>query len=607
MSWFFERYTQMGGASASAYRNILAGVGVPATDVFVREVVQNSVDAGDDGEPVSVMFRENRLEGDDLSRFRKALDLGSSSSLANREGLLSGLSTDALFTDPLSVLYVEDFKTVGLGGTDGILTQSKEDDYRRLCLELGVTGEGDVRGGTFGYGKAAYWAVSDVWTVVFYSRFEPSDRTGNSSSRLIAVSWFNEHAHQPEGEPNELRFTGRCWFGRVADTRDYCLPFVDDEADALAETLGFSPRQEDDHGTSAMILGHKTEPEKIVEAVERNWWPRILEGKLNVVLPDGTAPSPRANPRLRPFIRAWDLVTEGIAEEENDVVSDLAYRDHPLGKVALTTVDEDPEEGRHSRIALVRGPGMVVEEYKGPSSAVSQPYTVGVFRADSGMEAALAASEPPAHDRWDHGTTRTDRDLTETDRKRIQSTMQKIRGAVNEFLRVHQEAPPEAPPRCRELEKVLGEFFATQPTGPRPPPQPDADIFSVQFSEPLNREVDEARGDVRLSATLSVRATDEAFADGDDSIVVWLTAWVDPLLDDGRSAPRTERLMMTYMRADDPKDQDAVMGANREHGTVAELLMAPDEGSWRVELLSEPLPHPEYSAKFGVLVEKKGS
>ena len=88
---------------------------------------------------------------------------------------------------------------------------------------------------------------------------------------------------------------------------------------------------------------------------------------------------------------------------------------------------------------------------------------------------------------------------------------------------------------------------------------------------------------------------------------MWLTAWVDPLLDDGRSAPRTERLMMTYMRADDPKDQDAVMGANREHGTVAELLMAPDEGSWRVELLSEPLPHPEYSAKFGVLVEKKGS
>lgn len=607
MSWFFERYAQMGGASASAYRNTLAGVGVPPTDVFVREVLQNSVDAGTDIEPVRVIFRESRIEGDYLARFRETLDLGTASPLANREGLLSGLSADALFTDPLSVLYVEDFETVGLGGTDGTMAQSNEDNYRRLCLELGVTGEGDVRGGTFGYGKAAYWAVSELWTVVFYSRFEPSARTRNASSRLVAISWFNEHAYRPEGEPDELRFTGRCWFGRVSDREDYCLPFVDDEADALAKSLGFSPRQEGDHGTSAMILGHMTESEKIAEAVERNWWPRILEGRLDVMLPDGTAPSPRANPELRPFIRCWDLITGGVEEEENDLVTDLTYRSHPLGKVALTAVDEGPEEGRYSRIALVRGPGMVVTEYKGPSSAISQPYTVGVFRADPGMEAALAASEPPAHDRWDFGTTRADRDLTEADRRRIRSTLQKIRGAVNDFLRVHQEEPPEAPPRCRELEKVLGEFFATQDAGPRPPPPPGADIFSVQFTEPLNREVDEARGEVRLSATLSIRATDEAFEGGEDSIVVWLTAWVDTLLDDGRLAPRGERLKMTYMRADDPKDQDAVMGENRERGTVAELLMAPDEGSWRVELLSEPLPHPEYSAKLAVVVEKRSS
>ena len=70
------------------------------------------------------------------------------------------------------------------------------------------------------------------------------------------------------------------------------------------------------------------------------------------------------------------------------------------------------------------------------------------------------------------------------------------RGTVRDFLRVHQEAPPEAPPRCKELEKVLGELFATRDDDPPPPPPPDADIFSVQFSEPVTREIDEASGEV---------------------------------------------------------------------------------------------------------------
>lgn len=603
MTWYFERYAQMGGASAGAFRNTLAGVGVPPTDVFVREVLQNSVDAATNEAPVRVVFRERTIDQEALTRFREVLDLGERSPVLERQGLLADTTTEDLLVGPVPALYVEDFNTKGLGGTDEPRAQSPEDNYRRLCLELGVTGEGQIRGGTFGYGKAAYWAVSELWTVFFYSRFEPTERTDGAFSRLVGVSWFNEHVHR-SGDDQDLRFTGRAWFGRVPESEDYCLPFVNEAADELASKLGFTPRSAQDTGTSAMILRHGIDATDVVEAVERNWWPRILEGRLDVVLPDGSSPSPRTNARLRPFIRAWDLVSGNLAADENDAIKDLAYRGHPLGKAALTTSDEGPDEGRNAQIALVRGPGMIVTEYQGPTSAVSQPFTVGVFKADPEMESAFAASEPPAHDRWDPTTNRTDRHLTEADRKRIQQTIKKIRGTVNEFLRVHQESPPEAPPRCQQLEKVLGEFFATRETGPPPPPPRDNDIFSVQFSE-FTREIDDTRGEVRLAASMSVRATDDAFAEGEDSIVVWVTAWADPLLDDGRKASKSDRLKMTYMRADDPKDQDAVMGENRPGGTVAELLMAPDEGAWSIELLSEPLPHPEYSARFGFLIERK--
>lgn len=603
MSWFFEQFGRMGGAGGGAYRNPLAAVGIPATELFVREVIQNSVDRAESGKPVRILFREERLEGDDMSRVSDTLDLGLSSPLVNREGLLPSRGTEApLLPESLSVLYVEDFETQGLGGTDRDVAASMDDNYRRLCLESGVTSEG--LGGTFGYGKATYWAVSDIWTVVFYSRFKPSDRTDSCYSRLIGVSWFKEHTHKPEGESNELRYTGRAWFGRVSEAEDHCLPFVDVDADTMAEKLGFSPRQEGDHGTSAMILAHKTEPSEIRDAVERYWWPRIIEDRLEIVLPDGTPPEPRRNPRLRPFIRGWDLISGQENMGENDLVVPLNYKREPLGQIALTTVEESSQESRRSLIALVRGPGMVVEEYEGPSSAISQPNTVGVFKADPQMDRTLAASEPPAHNTWDHATTREDRDLTAGDRKSIKELIRKIRNEVRKFLRAHQPPPPEAPDRCRRMEKLLGGIFATVRTSPQPPPESDADIFSVQFSEPLKREVPETGGEVRISANLSVKVIDEAFTDGEDSIVVRMTSWIDLLIDDGRSAGRSERLNMAFMKADDPKDQDAVMGEQRRQGTVTEVLMVPDEGSWEVELLSDPLPHPEYSAKLNFLVEK---
>jgi hypothetical protein len=605
MSWLFERYSPMGGASASAYRNTLAGAGVPPTEVFVREVLQNSVDAAlSDAAPIRVVFRSENLDGPRLEALRNALELHSGSPVLTRAGLLADRASGDVLRQGVRVLFVEDFETRGLGGTDAPTQPSDEDNYRRLCLELGVTGQGAARGGTFGYGKAAYWAVSELWTVIFYSRFRATARTRAVTSRLIGVSWFNEHLLEDPTSGQLERYTGRAWFGHVEPASDICHPFVNAEADRRAGDLGFAARGPNDTGTSAMILAHVISPQEIGSAVESNWWPRLLDGRLLVELPDGTTPAPRSNAGLRPFIHCWDLIREHTAPGDLHSLRELTYRSHALGRLALTAYDEELGEGRRAQIALVRGPGMKVTVLEAAASAPSQPLTVGVFLGDPAMESAFATSEPPAHDRWDAETTRTDRSLDDPARQRIKKTLEKIKSEVREFMKAHQEPPPTPPPRCRELEKLLGSFFATKPAGPQPPPPPDSDIFSLRFAEKTTREVSAGGDDVRISATLELTANESAFADGQAEIVVRLSSWVDLLLDGERAAPRAERLKMTYMRCDDPKDREAVLGVNESDATVAELLMCRDEGVWRIEVLSDALPHPEYAARLGVLVER---
>lgn len=138
-SWYFEQLSAMGGASSGAYQNSLAGVGVPHAELFAREAIQNSVDAAEPGAPsVAVRFRAEEAGGERLKRLRHTLGMAEGSQPLQRAGLLRPGEEGDLVTrlrPPLRVLYVEDFNTVGLGGTTHPVAPTEEDNYfRRNCL-----------------------------------------------------------------------------------------------------------------------------------------------------------------------------------------------------------------------------------------------------------------------------------------------------------------------------------------------------------------------------------------------------------------------------------------------------------------------------------------
>ena len=600
MEWWFESEAPMGGASSGAFRNPLAGVGVPPVDIFVREVIQNSVDAeAASDSTVRVRVENNRLDGERLSKFRETLSLDAGSNVLLRTNLLPDRQVAGYLDGPLEVLTVEDYETVGLGGTVLPIAATDDDNFRRLCHKVGSTREAEGGGGSFGYGKATYWAASSIWTVVFYSRFAPTERSQGDWARLFGVSWFKEHTWTEDPSADEVEFTGRAFFGLSSEHRGQpmVLPIVNDEAQDLAEQLGLRVRKEQETGTTALILGNKLDLDGIVDGIERHWWPRLLADRLEVEVVGERSPEPRADPDLRPFVRAWQIL-DGGAPRDEETHKKLTYKSRSLGSLALV-LDEDPGSKASNTIALVRGPLMVVQNYEHRAGVgPSQPTCSGVFRAAAEMDEPLSASEPPAHNAWDPSTGRTDRPLAPEDRGRIRKIFEKIRGEVNKFTRLHREPPPEAPPRCRLLESALADLFATEETGPPPPPSPGKDPFNIRFVVPPTRLMD--GGNAVIDATVDVSVREEGFVD-EEQVMCTMTASLQLIHDAGSIG---QRLPMSYMNAKDPRSGEEFVGESRGTKTRVLAVFSRDEGPWRVELRTEPLPHPEYRTRLSFEVEK---
>ena len=90
----------------------------------------------------------------------------------------------------------------------------------------------------------------------------------------------------------------------------------------------------------------------------------------------------------------------------------------------------------------------------------------------------------------------------------------------------------------------------------------------------------------------------------DEEIVVCrVSAWVDPLLDDGGTGSKGDRVKMQSMQATDPTDEEVTVGTTDDESTFVELLVKPGARPHVIDLRSEPLPNEEYRATFRLAME----
>lgn len=230
---------------------------------LAREVLQNSIDAVDDeSKPVKVTFSGFDLNKSELSNFWELQK--------NIKACQEYFSSHKVFSrfcetghrqfegEKIRCLKISDFNTTGLEYGDG--TESK---FFGFMKSVGVTNKTNSgAGGSFGFGKGAYYAASSIRTILVSSIYGENNHIFQGKARLTT--------HKDN----------------AGSLRDYTGLFGVENGKPITD-LNLIPTvfMRDEKGTDIFIMGFSNEnnwKESLIKSVLNNFWLAIWEEKLIV-------------------------------------------------------------------------------------------------------------------------------------------------------------------------------------------------------------------------------------------------------------------------------------------------------------------------------------
>jgi hypothetical protein len=474
LSLWSEPYNPSGSVAAPGVERTLSGARLEPSALLVREAVQNSWDAKDPQHwgPVQFSVHGRTLEGGQLGALRAELLHGDPPGIDGFAEQLSG---------PVRILVVADRGTTGLGGaTRADIATSGPTDFVDFVRNVGQPPDKDLGGGTYGFGKSVFYRASLISTIVVHTRCRTA--TG-AEERLIAAC-----LGQPFIEADR-RHTGRHWWGVPAGDEVGVDPVRGVEAAELAAMIGLPPFRRGEFGTTVAVVDADLgdEPRNritaMAEAAAWHCWPKLIP-----IDADGAAdmrfsfrwedepvpvPDPDQHPDLREYAEALRQILRQrdrpSAAPGTGVHSIDCHRPRQhLGLIALRTYLQpatppvaaaSPVGPVSHHVALLRHPRLIVNYRPGPESPVPGTAWAGVFLAETKVDRAFAAAEPPSHDAWNW------KELPERSWERtfVKVALERVDRAANSFA--SPPAPGEGGPAVPlgGLSDALGGLFATAP------------------------------------------------------------------------------------------------------------------------------------------------
>lgn len=621
MDWEFQRRPLAGdNDAASKSRIIIEGDHtITPLEIFVREVLQNSLDARCQEQKVRVRFklhsisnpgpRTNFLTALGWSKLRERVGAANRIRLAREEPAEFG-DPQSLENSVLKVLEISEAGTIGLVGPEAIRTENEErrlpgeppkayialtrDDARREKQGLGS-------GGTYGLGKAVLWSASQIQTVVFFSRLAIPH--GNTTHRAAAQARLGPHflsTHPYRG------------LGYGGDTDDeWCRPICNDQAQSLATRMGVARREnETDSGTTILIPFWSEPPSdedenlathaKITRYAARYFWPAIVDGRLEVTAENEDGQTQDADEHLthyQPFISLYQRCQSGqrgssdVAPEKVAVTVPAGpppHRGRPtqtFAKVAMAFVARDGEvrEDFSRKVACIRGQGMVVGYAKMTGNTLVRPF-VGIAlggraadTSDNGVrgDVLLGFSEYVTHTRWDEKSASL-RHWPDA-RPVIRELLKKLRDYFERNSRVEQ---PESTGDLSPLEEIL-KFPGVGRIGPQPEPPRGQPQLRVQT---FNRENNRFRFELRARVEV-------------EKSPCTIEIWVEPAMETG-SAAKGDRFGLESLSTVPPNLGIEVLSNGKLRVSVPTLTA---DTQIRIAGVTELLPPEVFAVSEGVL------
>lgn len=348
-----------------------------------RESIQNSLDArADPTLPVRVTFERRMLatsaipDHESLASIMEAARVFSAGQ--ERAGDFYGRALALLQESSVSVLKISDFNTTGLAGED----HDSRGGWYRLVRTSGSNSAHGAAGGSFGIGKGAPFAASELHTVFYGTISEDGEAAFQGKSRL---SSYKDEAGDIRRGIGQLGLPAA---RGVRSVRDAAL---------IPETF-----RRNQQGTDVFVLAYRNAEQDwhraLMKSVLDNFWAAIYFGDLEVSFVENNeyvATVDKNNLRqtldediavsVRPYFQAvaeWDRhFSENISE---------------LGQVSLYV-----KKGANfpRKIQMMRMAKMKV--YERPGASLSDSFAAVFICENQIGNSLLRTLEPPAHDKWD--------------------------------------------------------------------------------------------------------------------------------------------------------------------------------------------------------------
>ena len=397
---------------------------------LVRESIQNSLDAADDSEePVRVEFKYKSLNSWDFPNFfglrdhiKGCIDYYGNKAKAVYSPMLKAFPEDDGLKRQIPYLRVADYNTKGMSYTPG----NTESTFYAFVRAIGVTVKDDsgARGGSFGYGKAAYYKMSPFSTVFISTMDTNLHRSFEGASGLsthkingevlTSVGYYDNNNGKP-----------------ITNGDDIPVPFRRDEPGSNIDIIG--------------IQKENDSVDNLLREVIRNFWLAIHEELLVVIVEDtelnkdnlfsmmkryfpNMADNTKRNASTftnpRPY---YDAVLNVDADDNHKLFVDKLPI---IGKVKLYTAIIPEEEGmERTKVVFMRSLKMHVftQKYNLSNSIAA------VFVCENNYgNRILGHLEPPAHNEWKAKNWKDERGRTVPDG---QEALDEIRQFIEQCFR----------------------------------------------------------------------------------------------------------------------------------------------------------------------------
>jgi len=392
--WDFPR---LGGGQKQGYTNsgIETFKGTELLDNLAREICQNSLDAKDDdlNIPVTVEFKLTTIKKENhpfLCEYLKYLKRGKTFwHDKNDKKVMQFLerAEKIIEENEIKVLSASDYYTTGLTGSD--LGTMKSSVWSALVNSDGVSDKSDGSGGSYGIGKNAPFACSDL-SLVFYNTFAKDGKKAFEGVARAATLLDDDN-----------KLTQAIGHYRSDDnTDDNYKPITEDIKCPMRDKFA-----RDKHGTDIIIVGcnsfiekNSDWQDKLIQAILHHFLLAIMEKKLIVKVENETI-----NSETLPA-----LIEKYKSSNTNAFLTSNYYEtlSSPEGGVIYKTIiDENDLEiylkskpDYKRKIAKFRRSGMLVWEH---GKRTYQNFTAVIIVRGEKLNEVLRRTEPPKHNIWD--------------------------------------------------------------------------------------------------------------------------------------------------------------------------------------------------------------